>query len=662
MRKPPFPILLVSLTITLSLSNCALIVNYSDSSTVEKRSLGINLFASHLDYCEDRLFADAMKTARSWKEPGYYGNGDEVETDDLGWPTEDAELIVWHGIENMNGTYYLEGESATEPTISTGYGGGSLENFQYADGIFSAELVVTHTGSNGLLLIFEETGGGVSNVKLMKPLSPGSGEYYSTDVDFTDTAKDLVAPFDVVRFMWSVDCWNGPWQETWEDRVDPDYCSFNRSYSDEWSEVSWAGCGMAWEYAIAFANETGKDVWINMPIGADDDYIESLAQLWYDSYTVEDGVIYWEYSNEATWDGSRCSSYMSTMATDSSADYYDTISFDGSTDENILKSRYYAMRSVEMSQIWRDVWGDNMMMTRVRPVHCGQLTYNFQGIQGLKFVHNYYNNGGGDYVNDPQPVSYYFYGCGGSHYTGDDPDEETDDDEAEYDGYSQIEVFEKYEEEEACLAKMYGLERVAYEGGIWTDSESYEESRISSAMVEYHELWEKYDGKMLMYYVTTGGEDSGTALGFTTDAFDLETRKYEGVEELLSDPKDSPRAGQLVPCTIEGADYSGSSIAWQHPEPAAGETTGYAELSTWYVYKAYLFRTKEAGDYNITLTTSNTTGTELEIMVDGEILGVDTLVGTTSDTYTVTLDEGLHAIRVKRTEEGYLQLKSIVIE
>ena len=59
-------------------------------------------------------------------------------------------------------------------------------------------------------------------------------------------------------------------------------------------------------------------------------------------------------------------------------------------------------------------------------------------------------------------MNYYFYGCGGSHYTKDNPDRVTD-------GVTEIADFERYEEEESCIAKMYGLKRCAYEGGVWDE-------------------------------------------------------------------------------------------------------------------------------------------------------------------------------------------------
>jgi hypothetical protein len=622
--------------------------------SAQERTIGINMFASQVDYSKDRMFADLMKMARDWKVPGNYGNGEFVPVDDKGWPTEDAEIIIWHGNHSMNGSYYIEGYSDQEPNISAGYGGGNIRNFTYRKGKFSLELDYTADGGDGLLLIFRNTGGGVRDLKVMRPLSPGSSQYYPTSSTFTTEAKSLVEPFDVVRFMWPVDGWNGPWQTAWEDRVQPDYCSFNRGSQE--TGIGWAGKGIAWEYAIQFANETGKDMWVNMPIGADDDYIRQLAALFKENYTVPNGKIYWEYSNEATWDAAHiCSNYLKAQA-QKEAKVTNIIDYDGVNDINVLTARYYVMRATQMSLIWREVWGDEAMLTRIRPVLSGMLSYNTQLVWGIKFLDNYYNNGDGENVSDPQPVKSFFYGCGASHYTGDDPDSMGEE------GYTEFEEFEKRGEEEAALAKIYGLKRVAYEGGVWTDQNHYQLPRIREAMVRYHDLWDRYDGDLLCYYVTTGGEERGTALGFTMDAYDFSTRKYEALDIIKNSDKPEITAGKIVPCEIEGADYSTSSVPWEHPEAAGKETKGGGQLDEWRHYKGYLFRVGSDGTYRFTLEFRNTKNAEIEIMVDGDVLVLENMSGKKSETYTLQLSEGLHGIRIKKNNPGYFLLDKIVIE
>lgn len=616
---------------------------------------GINLFASQLDYAEDRLFADAMKTAREWVTTNTYGGGAVLTNlDTNGWPTGDAECIVWHGLYNCQGTYYLVGESGSEPLVTAGFGGGTISNFSYSAGKFSAYLLYTQTNGAGLLLTFRNTGNGVRNVKLMRPRSPGSREHYPVGTAFTGQVKKMVEPFKVVRFMWTVDAWNGAWQTNWSDRVKPTAASYNRDSASP--AVGWAGMGMAWEEAVRFCNETGKDMWINMPLGANDDYIRQLAALIRDTYTVPDGRIYWEYSNEATWDLVGITSGWLRAKGLEEAATNGPVAYDGETDDqNILAARYYAKRAAEMSLLWREVWGDAAMMTRVRPIAGGQLSYDSELIWGLDFVHNWFNNGSGTNVAVPHPVNYFFYGCGASHYSGDDPDRLLTN------GRTEIAQFEVYEREEAALAKIYGLKRCAYEGGVWTTSNSYQLSRIEDAMVRYHDLWNKYDNDLFVYYVTTGGEENGTALGFTLSAFKLDTPKYRALDRILAAPKPPVLAGVPAPCVIAGAAWDASSVPWEHPLPAGITTNGGTQFDEYRTYKGYLIRVTQNRTFQLSLSYNNTTSADIEVMVNGSVIARQILSGTSSPAWTVTLSPGLHGIRVRKANPGYFFLNSIDI-
>jgi len=623
------------------------------ANIAQEHNIGINLFASQLDFVEDRMFADVMKTARKWVTPGSYGGGSDVSIDNNGWPTVDAETVVWHGMYRMNGTYRLEGESNTQPTISAGFGGADIQNFTYTQGRFSANVIYTSTASNGLLLTFTNTGGGVRNVKLMRPQTAGSSTPYNTSTSFTNQVKSIVSKFKVVRFMWTVDAWNGPWQVAWADRVKPSYCSYNRGANE--TNIGWAGKGMPWEAAIQFCNETGKDMWLNMPIGANDDYIRQLAILVRDTYSVPNGKVYWEYSNEATWDMiGLCSGYLRSVSV-AEANAGGPVGYDGVTDQNVLPNRYYAKRAAEMSLIWRSVWGDAAMMTRVRPVACGQLSYDSELIWGLEFLHNWFNNGDGNHVTTPHPVNYFFYGCGASHYSGDNPDELTG-------GVSEIATFERSEEEESALSKIFGLTRCAYEGGVWTSEAEYQLPRITEAMVRYHALWNKYDCDLFTYYVSTGGEENGTALGFTMDCSNLDAPKYRALDQILSTPVAQVTAGKIAPCTIEAADFSVNSTVWEHPAAAGAETIGGAQFDEWRMWKGYLFRVSTEGTYSIQLSYNNTIDANIEIMVDGVVITKQLMFGTSSPAFQVHLTPGLHGIRVKKLNSGYFWLNNIQIQ
>src|SRR5439155_26809058 len=59
--------------------------------------------------------------------------------------------------------------------------------------------------------------------------------------------------------------------------------------------------GVAWEYVVQMANLVHKDLWINVPALATDDYVTQLA-TYLKNNLDPDRVVYVEYSNEV-WNG-----------------------------------------------------------------------------------------------------------------------------------------------------------------------------------------------------------------------------------------------------------------------------------------------------------------------------------------------------------------------
>jgi hypothetical protein len=205
------------------------------------------------------------------------------------------------------------------------------------------------------------------------------------------------------------------------------------------------------------ANEGKKDLWICIPHQADDEYIRKLAQLCkygsdgrepYKS-KVENPVfppldpelnLYVEYSNEI-WNFQFS---QTPWCREQGKAHGHPLNFDGESDEITLMFRFKAMRSVQMSLIFRSVFGDKEMMSRVRPVICWQQGYEDLINRTLSFVDRYY--GGKDSRSDygklqdvkttttiqgdttittttgvmsngeVKPVNYFFYGGGGTGY------------------------------------------------------------------------------------------------------------------------------------------------------------------------------------------------------------------------------------------------------
>jgi hypothetical protein len=114
-------------------------------------------------------------------------------------------------------------------------------------------------------------------------LEPADGEpeplFHPLYVEHINADPEL---FGVLRFMdWLATNQNA--QETWDDRRPPNYAMVTRTIDGKPTPGANGDkpgkIGLAWEHVIAFANETDKHAWINVPHAADDEYVRNLAKL-----------------------------------------------------------------------------------------------------------------------------------------------------------------------------------------------------------------------------------------------------------------------------------------------------------------------------------------------------------------------------------------------
>ena len=231
---------------------------------------------------------------------------------------------------------------------------------------------------------------------------------------------------------------NNNLQVNWSDRICHRRCRPN-------------GKGGAWEYAVALANETDKDMWINIPEMATDAYITSLAQLikygtdGVNSYTGPVGSavsaanpnpvpaggpvwaglspnlhVYFEYSNEV-WNFSFQQYHQNVNASIAEVNAGGSpLNFDGDGSQNDWAIRRTAERIVQSSNDFRSVFGDSTMMSEIRPLYEWQYANsNDTASLGLGFIADVYGNADGlVHTARPHPVNYYLWGGGGAWYGG----------------------------------------------------------------------------------------------------------------------------------------------------------------------------------------------------------------------------------------------------
>ena len=390
----------------------------------------------------DYMWADLMKSSR-------YGSGGE-SIDAAGWPTTGdfsviASEIAYSEDPNLSGTYLLrfEGKAGVELECcvnATFRAGGRIFDKKLPKGIgydASANVTtatVTIDGSRAFYAFdsaqrgADRTRRGVTGIQLMRPLEPGSTEHHRPDEVVYRPFKRVVSTFfTTLRYLPVANSPGGDWSQ----RTLPAHPFFEGNTQQE-----------SWEYLIMLANETGRDLYISIPIGADDEYVEKLALLLrhgsdgkepYRRSTPDPAYpplnpnlrVYIEWDNEI-WNwafGSTQTAQTLTKAEyDRRSPTWKAIDYDGSVgDPEHLPAvrRWHAIRTVQASKTFRRVWGDDAMGSRVRVLIEYQYdNYQDSALLSFDFIDSYYNNRANKHVDDPHPVSYYVWGGGGAAYYG----------------------------------------------------------------------------------------------------------------------------------------------------------------------------------------------------------------------------------------------------
>lgn len=215
-------------------------------------------------------------------------------------------------IAQINGTYLLQASGNCSASVLLSSQCTLTQSYDAATNIWTATLVIPASPPVGqLMMAFENTtrgpglGAGLVNVTVMQP-----GHTLAQRPDYSDALVAHLQRFDSLRFMDLLGTndrcgartstaaaaaaatlppppmarLRRPY-ETWDNRTLPTAPSF-------------AAAGhIAWEGVCQLANAVGRDVWINVPVWADDAYIAHIAQTLYD--TCDPSLtIYFEYSNE----------------------------------------------------------------------------------------------------------------------------------------------------------------------------------------------------------------------------------------------------------------------------------------------------------------------------------------------------------------------------
>jgi len=164
--------------------------------------------------------------------------------------------------------------------------------------------------------------------------------------------------------------------------------------------------GVPIEVIVKLANQLKRDIWINMPHNATDEYIIELAQTFYSK--LDSSIkIYLEYSNEIWNSGFLGHHYSEKKGIEAGLDQ-DIPDISSNRDgEYFARLRYASQRSVELFRLWSTEFGSSSeRFIRVLGTSQGDTVLTDQMIKHLNKKYT-------DYKNEVDAIAMapYFHGC-----------------------------------------------------------------------------------------------------------------------------------------------------------------------------------------------------------------------------------------------------------
>lgn len=354
----------------------------ASAQTPAAHPLGVNL-ESVSDWSRSKIFADVMKSARTFGSMNAPGDG-TAKTDQNGWPISDFGVIVIADVPHIAGTYKLVFTGQARVLATAPLGKVLNPKYDAATNTTRADVFVGRDATS-LFLTFQQTqptpdappGGGVKGIHLWRP-DAKEGQTFNTPF------LTALEPFSVLRCM-DFTATNNNTLIRWEDRPHVTDARQTGPY------------GVAWEYAIELANTTGKDLWINIPDQADDNYVRQLAKLFKEKL-APGRSLYVEYSNELFNGFTKQHDRNIASAKAEFAAGKWTLPPAANTDPELLGQLRLAKVMVDISQTFRAAYGfapnDPAFFQKVRPVLCVQMPVPNRLAAMLEFIDKNYHPAG----------------------------------------------------------------------------------------------------------------------------------------------------------------------------------------------------------------------------------------------------------------------------
>lgn len=377
-----------------------------------------------------------------------------------------------------------------------------------------------------------ETGGilntGVKDIKVMRP-----GYNLNTEKIFTDDYIALckAADFSCFRFYTVQNIWGGepeyPGKTLWDNRKTP-----MDATQQPMIDLNGKRDGWSWEYIIELANILNKDIWICIHMSCDSNYVRSLAQLLKEQLNPNINI-YVENSNEV-WSPTHMTHGPYNKA---QADDYG-ISFD----EN------YARRSVELSDIFAEVFGTGEINNRIRVILAGQHAYRGRHNLHLDYINNTFG-----------PPKNYIYALSSALYFGstkadgsvedinsgmiEDINEQINDSESSFYRKAHIDIANDWDLPGGCTSYEGGphLPAGGVKDNLGNQILAHRTEEMKNILIKnYTEGWSDIGGGLALHFTLAGSYNRYGCWGLTDDPSNPDRNyKMQAMRDMLGDWQNS---------------------------------------------------------------------------------------------------------------------------
>ena len=501
------------------------------------------------DGSREKPFVDLAKTIRPW---ACVGGGDKpVPLDAKQWPKTDAATVLFDirpafawapPIDDpdafqpdWSGTYHVSFDGKADLKIVEGTGCRvEKPTYSTAKNRSQAELVVPK-GTGVLVVSFTKTkrdpkskeNSGITNLRIIRPGYPAE-----TKQTFTTEFLKSLEPFTILRYMDWLDTNHQP--GFYGDKGHHALTWKNRRLPDDATQVSLGEkYGVAWEYVVDLANTTEKDLWINIPIAATDEYVRDLAVFL--KHNLKPNLkVYIEHSNEVWNFGFPQYIYNKLAAVDEVERGKKTLNRDGSNDQEVWARRRHALRLIEIGDAFRAAFDEKGSQGRIRPIYASWVI--FPGPYYADIL---------DWVakNRGKPGELFYGIAGAAYFNIEKAPKDASVDQLLDAMRASSDEHEGLRKQIQAIADRFKLKHCQYEigpdvGGGKTDNVA---NRIrANRNVRMHEIilhdaidnWFSKGGDIYMYFSHISGYSRYGCWGLSEDVADLSTPKWRAIREL----------------------------------------------------------------------------------------------------------------------------------